>query len=886
VTEALQRVTDDLEAVVTQMGNLDRLLLVLDFDGTLSPIVSDPAEAALVEGAMVALEQADENVSVVVMSGRTVTDLRGRLGDLAITLVGTHGAEARRADGTTTVLFNPSTLRGTLDTAEEKIARITGGTSGWIVERKSHSLAVHYRRVAPVVAKQVVPRVRTALASYADEPPGWEVLDGKRVLELRPRGVDKGQAMYWLAAQHPGLTPVVVGDDVTDEDAFRAAARLGGAGVVVSPIPHLTSAARWRLSSPERVVRLLVRLVEAKLAQTREETHGRPRYHPIGSYGLIGDSRTAALVSPDGSIDWMCAPRFDSPSLFAAILDADRGGRWRIRPVDDENRLSVQRTYLGETNVLVTRFVDNGDPVLTLTDLLVYSRVSAYDRRHSGHVLIRRIEAFAAVEVEISVQPRFDYARATTTIEVTEGGLRAEAGDDWVELDADDVDFTIEEARDGGPVARARVRMSSGDESWHVLRTKGSEHSPHQHLTPRQQLDLTVRTWGRWARLIEYDGPWRDAIVRSALVLKALVYEPTGALVAAPTTSLPEDVGGERNWDYRYSWIRDSAYVLETFLRIGHAREAETFIRWLSELGEHIGGAHELRPLYRVTGEDDLVEFELDHLEGYRGSRPVRIGNGAASQVQLDIYGAAMQLGYLTEQLGGEVPSTRWDVIVELVESVSERWRDPDSGLWEIRSAPRHHTFSKFQCWLAVDRAIRVGEGLGLPGPFDRWRKVADEIRESVLTEGFNDELGAFTQAYDGTEMDASLLLLPLKGFIDPTDWRVRGTVDAIRRDLEIADGFLLRYRTVDGLAGGEGAFLMCSFWLVEVLARMGELDEAVRLFERLRSLGGPLGLFAEEVDPATHAHLGNYPQGFTHMALIAAATAIVEERARREAAR
>ena len=605
------------------------------------------------------------------------------------------------------------------------------------------------------------------------------------------------------------------------------------------------------------------------------------RFHPIESYGMIGDSRTAALISPDGSIDWLCLPRFDSPSVFAGLLDPDRGGRWLLRPTGE---FDVQRTYLGETNILVTRFVRDGNPILTLTDFLVYSRVNSFDASHTGHLLIRRVEAFADIDVEVEFQPRFDYGRAYTQLERTSGGVVGRAGAEYVELVAPWLDPDITEHEDGnGGVARTTFHLRRGRSRWFRLRTTGAERGPHQHLSEPDLLDLTVRTWGRWAGMIDYDGPWREAVVRSALVLKGLVYEPSGALVAAPTTSLPEHVGGERNWDYRYAWIRDSAYVLETFLRIGHSREAETFIRWLSELLGRIGGAHSLRPLYRVTGEEDLTEFELTHLSGYRDSRPVRIGNGAATQLQLDIYGAAMQLGYLTEQLGGEVPAAGWPTIVEMVDTVAERWDEPDAGLWEIRSAPKHHVFSKFQCWLAVDRAIRVGRGLGLRAPYDRWQQVADEIQRRTLRDGYDREIGGFTQSFGSKDVDASILLLPLRGFVPARDHRVRGTVEAIRRELEVGDGLLLRYRTVDGLRGEEGAFLMCSFWLVEVLARMGDLDEAVRLFERLLSLAGPLGLYAEEIDPETHEHLGNFPQGFTHMGLIGAATAIHEEIRSRE---
>ncbi len=598
---------------------------------------------------------------------------------------------------------------------------------------------------------------------------------------------------------------------------------------------------------------------------------------PIAEHGMIGDSRTAALVGPDGGIAWFCAPRFDSPSMFASILDPERGGIWRISPVGGG---TVTQEYIEHTNVLQTTWSDDDGPILTLTDFLVYSRVNAFDVRHAGHLLMRRVEAHRPCEIDVTFQPRFDYARRATAVEATGYGVRATGGpNDELDLLAD-VDWMTAEHGDGnGDVAFCRVDVVPGEPRWFRLQTRGSEHGPHSHLDGPELLDLTIRSWQRWASQIRYDGPWREHVVRSALVLKGLVYEPTGALVAAPTTSLPEGLGGERNWDYRYAWIRDSAYVLETFLRIGHSREAETFIRWLSELTDRIGGAHSLRPLYRITGEEDLEEITLEHLSGYADSKPVRIGNGAASQLQLDIYGAAMQLGWLTVLHGGEVPAARWPVILELVDMVCQRWDDPDAGLWEIRSAPRHHVFSKFQCWLAVDRAIRIGQDLGVRGPYDSWRQVADQIRESIEEHGWDEAAGSYTQAYGAPDLDAANLLLPLKGFIDPRDPRVRSMVEATRKELEVGDGLLLRYRTIDGLDGHEGAFLMCSFWLVELLARMGDLDEAERLMELLLGLAGPLGLFAEEYEPKLGEQLGNYPQGFTHMGLIGAATAIADER-------
>ncbi len=867
-------VVDDLDAVVAHVGDLRRRLLVLDFDGTMSRIVEDSDAATLVAGARDAIAALlDTPLAVAVLSGRPLEDLADRVGDLPVMLVGGHGAEARGADGTHTGLVDLESLQDTLDAAATKVDELIGDRGGWQIERKPHSIAVHYRRADPGTVDDLLPRIEEVLNSHVDDPPGWNLLDGKSIVELRPEVVNKGAAIRWLTLRHRGRLPLVVGDDVTDEEAFEAATELGGVGVLVEANPRRT-AARWRLQDPDRVVTLLRSLPESRRYLELDAVEP-----PIEEHGLISDSRTAALVAPDGSVDWFCVPRFDSPSVFAAILDQLRGGRWRIRPMSED--LDVQRTYLGESNVLVTRFTRGGDVVMSLTDFLVHSQVDAFDATQTGHTLLRRVEAFAPVEMELEFQPRFDYGRATTRLAESDGHLRATAGTEHLELQADGVRFQITPHDDGnGDVARARLRLEAGDHRWFVLSTRGAERGLHGHLKPPELLDLTLRNWGRWTRQIEFQGPWRDAVVRSALVLKALVYKPTGALVAAPTTSLPETIGGERNWDYRYAWVRDSAYVLECFLRVGCAREANTFIRWLSELADRIGGAPDLRPLYRITGEEDLSEFEFTHLAGYRGSLPVRVGNGAADQRQLDIYAAAMQLSYLTLQLGDEVPAARWWPVIErMVGTVRERWHEPDSGVWEIRAAPRHHTFSRFQCWLAVDRAIRIGQDLGLPAPYDEWRSLCGEIVADVLEHGYDHELGAFVQSYGSKELDASLLLLPLRGFMSPTDHRIRSTVEAIRSELEVADGLLLRYRSDDGLRAREGAFLLCSFWLIELLARMGDLEEAERLFDRLMGMAGPLGLFAEEIDPFTHRHLGNFPLGFTHMGLITAAIALADAR-------
>ncbi|MDX1509793.1 MAG: trehalose-phosphatase [Nitriliruptorales bacterium] len=864
---------DDLQTIAASIGHLRDHVVVVDFDGTISDLVEHPDDAEPVKGVVEALQEVARLTEVVVVSGRPLDDLRSRLPVEDVSWIGGHGAQILRRDGHAMALVDPEVTAPVLDRAEQALREIVDPADGWIIERKTASIALHHRIVPLPLVAEILPKARSALVDLTGEPPSWELLDGKSVVEMRPRGVNKGAALAMVDEVFDGRSLLVVGDDVTDEDAFSYAETHGGFGILVAMRPRETSAT-FRLDRPSRVASMLRRLTEQSRGQS-EVMPGRDEFHPIGEYGIIGDNRTCALVSPDGSIDWMCAPRFDSPSVFGAILDPDRGGRFRIRPVE---HLAVQRAYVGDTNVLVTRFVRDGEPVLTITDFLVYSRVNAFNPSMTGHTVGRRVDAHEDVEVEVEFSPRFDYGRATTELTISGDLTTARSGTMWMQLSNPGLPLELKIGTDGQASGIGRVTLGAGTSTWTTLRTTGADQGPHTHLTAPQLLNLTVRTWGRWARNIEYDGRWRRDVIRSALVLKALVYEPTGAMVAAATTSLPEGIGGSRNWDYRYAWIRDSAWSLECFLRIGHTSEAETFIRWLTELADRIGGAHALQPLYRVTGEEDLIEFELDHLRGYRDSRPVRVGNGAAGQLQLDIFGAAMELAWLTVNAGEQVPTARWDVTTELVETVSRRWAEPDAGLWEIRSEPRHHTFSKFQCWLAVDRAIRLAVELGLQAPFRRWERTRRQIRESILANGFDATRNTFVQAYGQPQLDASLLLLPLRGFLPADDPRVRGTVEAIRQELEVSDGLLLRYRSEDGLPGHEGAFLLCSFWLIEVLARMGDLDEAIRLFERLREFAGPLGLYAEELDTTTHEQLGNFPQAFTHMGLIMAATAIDQE--------
>ena len=574
---------------------------------------------------------------------------------------------------------------------------------------------------------------------------------------------------------------------------------------------------------------------------------------------MIGDLRTLAMVDRSGSIGWMCWPRFDSPSIFGSLLDPD-GGDWTIRPVDDGDLdPDGRQTYLSSTNVLITRF----DTPTGLVEVEDFMTVDTDERQ-----LVRRVHCLRGeVAMAMRCRPRPDYGRSGSPTLSTDGvdRVRIDGGDvrlDLVATTALDVD---------GDTIVADFTIAEGD----IVDIALCE--PGCRLVGDCGAARTIAFWKRWTGIGTYRGRWREAVERSALALKLLTHEPSGGIIAAGTTSLPETLGGERNWDYRFVWIRDAAFTLYALLRLGHRDEADRFTGWLLD---RLAGCDEragapLAPLYDLDGEDDLDEIELDHWEGYAGSRPVRVGNAASAQRQLDVYGELIDSLYLADKHGQGLSVDAWTQIRRLVEHVIEHWHEPDDGIWEVRTGPARHTSSLLMCWVAVERAMRMARHRGRPAPLDRWRAARDDMYAELMERGWNDELGAFTRLLDGDDLDASILLAPLVKFIPATDPRWRSTLDAIGR--ELAHGPLVdRYAIHDGLDGDEGSFTICSFWYVEALARAGEVERAQHLFDRLLSYAGPLGLFSEQIG-ATGRQLGNTPQALTHLALISAAVALDE---------
>jgi GH15 family glucan-1,4-alpha-glucosidase len=604
-------------------------------------------------------------------------------------------------------------------------------------------------------------------------------------------------------------------------------------------------------------------------------------YRPIEQYGIIGDTHSAALIGPDGSIDWLCCPAFDSPSVFAALLDDARGGRFALAPDCPEAAVTRKQFYWPDTNVLVTRFLAAGG-VGEITDFMPIGAAREGEWRQR---LIRRVRVVrGTLTFRLRCQPAFDYARAAHETTAADNGVIFATPDLRLGLAAT-LPLTVTNG-----AAEATFTLAEGESTTFILRQMDERPGAVDGCGPAFDEDeaeelfrQTVAYWRKWVARCTYTGRWREIVRRSALVLKLLTYAPTGAIVAAPTCGLPEAIGGERNWDYRYTWLRDSAFTLYALLRIGFTEEAARFMDWLDERCGEANADGSLQIVYGVDGRRELSETILDDLEGYRGSGPVRVGNAAAAQVQLDIYGALLDAVYLYNKHGAMISYELWTHLRRLVDWVCAHWRDADNGIWEVRGGPQQFVYSKVMCWVAIDRALRLAEHRSFPADRARWVEIRDAIYEEVMERGWNAELSTFVQAYGGDILDASALIMPLVFFMAPGDPRMRQTLDAIRRPTRHGgldtDGLVYRYdsaRAADGLDGGEGAFSMCSFWLVEALTRAGRADRALleeaRLrFERLLGYAKHLGLYAEEIGARGEA-LGNFPQALTHLAPISAA--------------
>ena len=576
----------------------------------------------------------------------------------------------------------------------------------------------------------------------------------------------------------------------------------------------------------------------------------------IEDYGLIGDTQTAALVGRDGSIDWLCVPRFDSPACFAALLGDARHGRWLIAPATTIHE--TRRSYVGDSLVLQTEFHTDSGRVRVIDYMPI--------RQHDIDVVrvVEGVEGVVPMRMELVI--RFDYGSIVPWVQREDGVLRALAGPNALSL------WSPVDTHGAGMTTQAEFTVEPGARIPFLLVWHPSHELPRSVIDPLQALDETRRWWEEWVAGCTYDGPSREAVVRSLITLKALTYRPTGGIIAAPTTSLPEHIGGVRNWDYRYCWLRDATLTLYALLSGGFTEEAVAWRDWLHRAVA--GDPSKLQIMYGPAGERRLPEAELNWLPGYEGSRPVRTGNGAVDQLQLDVYGEVIDALHVARRAGVHADAAAWKLQKALLEFLESGWKEPDEGIWEVRGPRRHFTHSKVLSWVAFDRAVGAYEHFGLAGPVDRWKRIRSAIHDEVCREAYDPHRNTFTQFYGSDRLDASLLLIPLVGFLPPHDPRVRGTVEAIEREL-MEDGFVYRYAmdplagTVDGLPPGEGVFLACTFWLADNYILLGRNDEAERLFERLLSLRNDLGLLSEEYDPRARRLVGNFPQAFSHVALV-----------------
>ncbi|NLA35916.1 MAG: trehalose-phosphatase [Actinobacteria bacterium] len=841
------------EGLLVQLDDAARapqLLIACDYDGTLAPIVDDPAEAHPLRAAMAALRSLASlpDTHVAVISGRSLRDLAllTRLPG-EVHLVGSHGSE-----------FEPGDI-GRL--SEEQLARLSelrrdlravaDATPGCTIESKPAGVAFHYRRAHDPVAGEAAARAVLDGLATAD---GVHAKIGKLVVELSVVDADKGKALERLRSVLSADTIVFIGDDVTDEDAF---ARLRGPDVGVKVGPGDTLAPH-RISDPEAVCHLLGRLTEDRQAWLAG--HRAPA---IERHSLLSDQRTVALVDPDARISWMCHPRADSNAIFAELLGGPTTGFFAVCPLTPQG--PAKQRYLPDTMMVETSW-----RTVRVTDYLDVSDNRANELAGRSE-LIRVIEGEG--EVEILFSPRVDFGRAFTELEIVDEGVAVMGGIGPILLSSPGVNWELR--HDGRhQVAYATVSLTGAPVVLELL--LGA--LPGEDDAVPDEGERRERTAAFWRSKVERlrRVPVAPALVRrSALVLDALRYQPSGAMLAAATTSLPESVGAGRNWDYRFCWPRDSAMSCASLVRLGRNEPGLALLDWVCERVEHATRPDLLRPLYRVTGDDSVPEATVAELAGYAGSRPVRIGNAAENQVQLDALGPVAELIHLIATSGGGLRSRHWSLMEQLADVVVDHWREPDHGIWEVRLARQHNVVSKVMCWLVLDRAVSLAESTGREVP-KAWERERDEIVAEVLERGWNADTNSFTAHYEGWGVDAGLLMMGTCGFIDPTDARFGSTIRRIERDL--CEGIAVyRYHGDDGLSGTEGGMLICTGWLVQALVLNGRVADAAAWFERLIKPAGPTGLLAEQVDPTSERGLGNFPQAYSHLAVIDSAIALAD---------
>lgn len=835
----------DLDHALHEVSRAPILLVASDYDGTLAPIVPDPAQARPNRESLVAIRElaALSQTHVAVISGRALRELDHLLGSPEhVHLVGSHGSEFD-VDFATSLPEPASRLRSRV---REDLAQIAARHEGFILEEKPASIAFHYRNVPEQQISGAIDAVLQGPALLD----GVFTRHGKKVIELSVVPTNKGDALEKIRHRVGATAVVFLGDDVTDEDAF---ATLKGPDVGIKIAEGPTRAAH-RIADPEVVSRVLARLYEMRAAWV-----AGARAVPIERHAMLSDQRTMALVTPEARIVWLCLPRLDSPALFAEVLDGPAAGYFAISAPDGSRPL--RQRYSAGSMILRTQWKD-----FTVTDFLDCSG-GKFSQRAGRSDLVRLVEGRGRAVVEFA--PRLDFGRGETRLTQRDGGLAVEETHDPIVLRAPGVKWTlIEEGRHH--TARAELDLDQGPVTLALRFGTGSLREPM--IPVHEQLRITDRYWASWASKLRLPPVEPKLVRRSALILKALCFGPTGGIAAAATTSLPEHLGGVRNWDYRFCWLRDAAMTAASLVKLGSESEGMHYLDWLLGLLRD-RSPERLQPLYTLTGDQLGPEAEIAEIPGYAGSRPVRVGNAAARQVQLDVFGPIVELIALLIERDAPLSAEHWRLVDAMVQAVSRRWREPDHGIWEIRKPSRHHIHSKVMCWVTIDRAVKIAHRY-----YDReradWMQLRDEIAADILEHGFNRRLNAFTATYDSDEVDAATLYVGLTGFLKPDDPRFASTVDIVERELR--DGpTVYRYRYDDGLPGTEGGFHICASWLVESYLLLGRVDEARELFKQMIALVGPTGLLSEQFDPRISRALGNHPQAYSHIGVIENAIAL-----------
>ncbi|RJQ82635.1 trehalose-phosphatase [Pseudonocardiaceae bacterium YIM PH 21723] len=826
----------ELRRALIEIARTPRLLVACDYDGTLAPIVEDPNAAHPNPESVRALR------SLATLTATTTALISGRaLRDLAtlsrlpseVLLVGSHGSE-----------FDAGFVHDLQPEAKKlherlcgELEKIISGAVGVHLETKPASIAVHVRRAEKAVGQPVLDAVRTGPATWD----GVDVTEGKEVIELAVVQTDKGHALDVLRHQVAATAAIFIGDDVTDERAFK---RLHGPDLGIK-VGDGETLAEYRIADTEQCSIALAYLLEVR----KNWLYGEQAV-PIERHSMLANEKTVALLTPDARLTWLCHPEPDSAAVFADLLGGTSAGHFSIKP--ERNGLPLGQRYLPGTMTVETRW----------SKLLVTDYLDHYGDVHRTD-LIRVING--ATNAVIEFAPRPEFGAVPVRLIAEEEGLRVLGTSEPMVLRSPGVNWEI--STDGQHESARAVVTAAPNESIVLELRCGTDDLSESEVAEIDRRASAGRYWSDWLATLQLPAVERELCARSALTLRGLVHGPSGGIMAAATTSLPEDIGGVRNWDYRYCWLRDGAMTAQSLVSVGSLHEAEAFLGWLHGVLGTVQGPEWLHPLYTLHGTNLGAEAVIDSLPGYAGSRPVRVGNLANQQVQLDVFGPVVELVEVLAQARGKLTDDDWTMVTAMAQAVAKRWHEPDHGIWEERHHPRHHLYSKVMCWVTLDRAVRIAEAFGRSTE-PEWATLRDRIRADVLEQGWNEEVGSFTTAYDGTDLDAASLFVGLTGLIDPSDEKFQQTVTAIEAELR-SGSTVYRYRRDDGLPGDEGGFHLCAAWMVEAYLLTGRRTEAEELFQQIVDCAGPTGLLPEEYDPVAERSLGNHPQAYSHLGLI-----------------